>query len=88
MNLKGKDFRELRAKGHHLKPVAITGHDGLSQDVIDKINAELDIHGLIKVKIGKGPLNRKEAADQLVSVTGAVLVQLLGRTILLYRLHQ
>ena len=63
----------------------ITGHDGITPEVLEKVNAELEVHGLIKVKIGKGPLPRKKAADQLVVETGAVLVQLLGRTVLLYR---
>jgi len=85
MELKGKDHRKLRAEGHHLKPVVITGNDGLSSDVLEKIDSELRIHGLIKIKIGKGPLHRKEAAEQLVSATGAAVVQVLGRTILLYR---
>ena len=85
MTLKGKDFRRLRADGHHLNPVVITGHDGITPEVLEKVNAELEVHGLIKVKIGKGPLQRKKAADQLVVETGAVLVQLLGRTVLLYR---
>ena len=85
MELKGKDHRRLRSEGHHLKPVVITGHDGLSPDVISKIDKELRIHGLIKIKIGKGPLGRKEAASQLSALTGAAVVQILGRTILLYR---
>ena len=85
MDLKGKDHRRLRAEGHHLNTVVITGQDGLTTDVLAKIDSELLRHGLIKIKIGKGPLHRKEAAQQLVAATGAALVQVLGRTILLYR---
>ena len=85
MDLKGKDFRRLRAEGHHLNPVVITGHEGLTPEVLAKVASELDVHPLIKVKIGKGPLNRKEAAEQLATVLDVVVVQILGRTILLYR---
>ena len=85
MELKGKDHRRLRAEGHHLKPVVITGHDGLSHDVLSKIESELRVHELIKIKIGKGPIHRKDAAVELELKTGASVVQVLGRTILLYR---
>ena len=85
MPIRGKEVRALRAAGHSLTPVLIIGRAGLSDEVIAAIQLELDTHELIKVKVGKGPMNRKEIAALLPERTGADVVNLLGRTILLYR---
>lgn len=84
MTLSGKQNRYLRAMGHHLKPVVLIGKEGLTKVVLDKIMIELNCHELIKVKIGKGELSRKEVVRLLADQTGASVVQLLGKTILLY----
>ena len=48
--------------------------------------AVLEARELVKVKLGSGcPLDRKEAAAVLAEKTGARVVQVLGRTILLFR---
>ena len=70
--------------GHHLDPVVIIGKGGLSDDVLAKLMDELDTHDLIKVKVGKGELKRNDAVTLLSEQTGAHVVQLLGKTILLY----
>ena len=70
MKYTGKENRELRAKAHHIKPVVFTGKDGITTEIIEKINEQLKAHELIKVKIGKGPLQRKSAAKILAEKTG------------------
>ena len=85
MAIRGKEVRALRAAGHSLTPALIVGRAGLSDEVLTAIDRELDEHELIKIKVGKGPMKRKEVAALLPERTGAEVVQLLGRTILLYR---
>jgi len=86
MKLSGKQIRHLRGLGHHLDPVIMLGKAGLSEGIVDKTSEALDAHELIKVKVQDGcMLDRKEAADQLSKVTQAQLVQVLGRTFLLFR---
>ena len=63
------------------RPGIIIGKAGQE---VDKLKEELMTHELIKVKIGKGKLKRKEAVVLLSEKTGAQVVQLLGKTILLY----
>ena len=84
MALTGKQNRYLRAMGHHLDPVVTIGKSGLSDEVLAKLMDELDTHELIKVKVGKGALKRNDAVPLLATQTGAHVVQLLGKTILLY----
>jgi len=86
MKLTGKQIRYLRGLGHHLDPVIMLGKAGLSESIVDKTSEALDLHELIKVKVQDGcMLDRKVAADQLAKVTQAQLVQVLGRTFLLFR---
>jgi len=84
--LTGKQRRHLRALGHHLSPVLQIGHEGLTDSLVAQANAQLDLHELIKAKVGESsPLPRHAAASQLSSATKSELAQVLGRTFLLYR---
>ena len=84
--LTGKQVRYLRGLGHHLKPLAMLGREGLTDSVIAAVDAVLDAHELVKVKVGNGcPLDRREAAALLAAKTFAAEVQVLGKTILLFR---
>ena len=85
MPLTGKQRRELRALGHHLEPVVIVGQSGVSEGIIGAVNQALQDHELIKVKLNEGPDERHDAAEKLAEGSGAHLVQLLGRTVLLFK---
>lgn len=85
MPLTGKQRRALRALGHHLEPVVLTGQSGITEGVVAAVEQALKDHELIKVKIGEGPDERRDAAQQLAEATGAELAQVLGRTVLLFK---
>jgi RNA-binding protein len=86
VQLTGKQNRFLRGLGHSLKPFVMIGKQHLSEEVIKATNEALDTHELIKVKIQEGCLeDRRVVATELGSVTGAAVVQVLGKTFLLYR---
>jgi len=85
-SLTGKQNRFLRGLGHHLNPVVLVGKDAISQGLIDSVEEALNQHELIKIKLQEGCLlDRKEVASQLSEQTNSAVVQILGRTILLYR---
>ncbi len=88
MPLTGKQRRQLRALGHHLEPVVIVGQSGVTEGVIGAVEQALHDHELIKVKIHEGPEERHEAAEKLAQGAQAELVQLLGRTALLFKKRQ
>ena len=84
--LTGKQTRYLRGLGHHLKPLVILGRDGITDNVISAANAVVGAHELVKVKIGNGcPLERQEAAAAIADRTGSEVVQILGKTVLIFR---
>ena len=78
--------KSLRGKGHHLEPIVFVGKEGLSATLLKSTEAAIKTHELIKIKLGQNcPLERNEAGNELARCTGAVLVQVIGRMILLYR---
>jgi len=84
--LSGKQMRYLRSLGHHLKPLVMLGREGITDNVIAAAHAVLGAHELLKVKIGNGcPLEKREAAAALAAGTGSEIVQILGKTFLVFR---
>jgi len=84
--LTGKQLRHLRGLGHHLKPLVMLGRDGITDNVIKAADAVLKAHELVKIKIGNGCLlERREAADAIAAGTGSEVIQLLGKTFLVFR---
>jgi RNA-binding protein len=84
--LKGKQRRYLRGLGHHLEPVVMVGQHGITDTLVQALEDALFTHELVKVKLGQNcPLHKKEAAEQLAAASGSEFVQLIGKTVLLYR---
>jgi len=84
--LTGRQVRYLKGLGHHLKPLVMLGRDGITDNVISAANAVLGAHELIKVKIGNGcPLERGDAAEAIAERTGSEVVQILGKTFLVFK---
>jgi len=84
--LTNKQVRYLKGLGHHLKPLVMLGREGITNNVISAAHAVLTAHELIKVKIGNGCLlERGEAAEAIAERTGSEVVQILGKTFLVFR---
>ena len=81
--------KKLRGLGHHLEPKVYVGKEGLSLPLQQSVAAALKAHELIKVKLGQNcPMERAAAGDQLARLSGATLVQVIGRMVLLFRPNQ
>jgi RNA-binding protein len=86
--LTGSQRRHLRGLGHHLDPVVQLGKGGLTDSVIAAVDAALERHELVKVRVGtECPDDRHEIAERLAPAVKAQLAQVLGRTMLIYRRH-
>jgi RNA-binding protein len=84
MALTSKQRQHLKGLAHGLNPAVWIGQSGLTDAVIEKINAELEAHELIKVKFADGPQNREEHAAVAERVRAEV-VQVIGRITAMYR---
>ncbi|MBU0943311.1 MAG: ribosome assembly RNA-binding protein YhbY [Proteobacteria bacterium] len=84
LNAKQKKF--LKGLGHDLTPVVAIGKEGLGEKIVKATALELSRHELIKIKVGKNsPVSCQETAESLSIGTGSSLVQIIGKTILLYK---
>lgn len=86
VTLTGKQKKFLKGLGHHLSPLVSIGKEGMTENVLKATRQELFIRELIKVKIGNNSsINKQEAADFLPTATESTLIQLIGKTLLLYK---
>src|SRR4051812_36222030 len=75
-----------RAEAHHLDPVVMIGNEGLSAAVKKEINAALNAHGLIKIRVLGDDRTQREAMYQaLADELGAAPIQHIGKLLVLWR---
>lgn len=78
--------RAHRADAHHLSPVVMVGGDGLTPNVRKEIDAALDAHGLIKVRVFSDDRAARELMYQeLAADLNAATVQHIGKLLVLWR---
>jgi RNA-binding protein len=82
--LAGFQKRHLRSLAQRLDPVVWVGDEGLSAGVLRALREALAAHELVKVRM-RAPADKRAAAAELAAVSGAVLVGLIGHTVILYR---
>lgn len=82
----GSERRALRARMHAERPAVQVGRGGLEAPVIDSANDAIAAREIIKVAFGKGfEGTPREGAETLADALGAEIIEVRGRTALLYR---
>ena len=75
-----------RADAHHLDPVVLIGGDGLTPAVKKEVDAALNAHGLIKVRVfGDDRAARELIYQELAAELHAAPVQHIGKLLVLWR---
>ncbi|MBL8324522.1 MAG: YhbY family RNA-binding protein [Rubrivivax sp.] len=84
--LSATERREHRAAAHHLDPVVMVGAEGLTEAVVQAVDAALKAHGLVKVRVLS---DDREAREMMfATLTGklaAAPVQHIGKLLVLWR---
>jgi RNA-binding protein len=75
--LKGFQRKYLRSQAHHLDPVVMIGKNGLSQSVVDKIDASLNDHELIKIRFLD--YNRDDVQEMCGKIAGKTSSEFCGK---------
>lgn len=84
--LTSKQRQHLKALAHGLKPVVHIGKSELEDKVVAAVQQALFDHELIKVKLLESvTLPKQDVAASLATATAAELVNVIGRTIILYK---
>ena len=78
--------KDKRADAHHLDPVVMIGGDGLTPAVVKEIDAALNAHGLIKVRVFSDERETRAAYfATLADTLGAAPIQHIGKLLVLWR---
>jgi RNA-binding protein len=87
--LTSKQRAHLRSLAHPLKPILQIGKEGVTEEVASSVTDAFQNRELLKVKVlESAPLDARDAAGELAElVEGAHVVQVIGRTVALYRRH-
>jgi RNA-binding protein len=87
--LRGKQRRYLRGLGVNMDPVVFVGKDGITGALLAEIDAVVTKRELVKVRLlDSVEGDRKVVARELAERAGTELVQVLGRTVLLFRRNE
>jgi RNA-binding protein len=81
--------QHLKGLAHSLKPLLFVGKEGVTETGARAVADAFNTRELIKVKVQESaPDDARESGRQLAGrVAGAHLVQVIGRTVVLYRPH-
>ena len=86
MPLTNKQNKYLRGLSHDLKPVVMIGNSGVTEGVLNELEARLAHHELIKVRIsGVDRDERRQMAENLCKESNSELVNAIGHIAVLYR---
>lgn len=78
----------LKAKAHTLDPLVIIGDKGLTANVIREIDRTLSAHELIKIRVNTDDRDERAAwMEQIAGALAAAPVQMIGKTIVIWRLN-
>ncbi|MDI9422595.1 MAG: ribosome assembly RNA-binding protein YhbY [Bacillota bacterium] len=84
--LTSKQRAYLRGLGNELEPVFQIGKGGLSEEILNQLDAVLEARELIKVKVLKSCLDEAgQLADEIAGALNSDVVQTIGKSFLLYR---
>ncbi len=87
--LNAKQKRFLRGLGSTTRAIFQVGKEGMSVNLIATMDDSLRAHELVKISVLKNcPVPVQEIALDLASGTHSEVVQIIGHTILLYRVSE
>ena len=82
----GKQRSLFRAEANALQAILQIGKGGVEENLIKQVDDALEARELIKIKaLETCPDDAKTAAETLAAQTGADIIQMVGRTIVLWR---
>ena len=85
VSLTSRERAHLKARAHALEPRVQVGQSGPTDAVIKEIDRALTAHELIKVKILANRDARDQIAEAVCGRTEAVIVQQVGKVVVLWR---
>lgn len=85
MTLSNRQVRHLRGLTHNLQPVVMVADKGLSENVMAEIEAALDHHELVKIKLKSDRETRTEWIREISERCKAEKVHVIGQVACFFR---
>ncbi|AAM03645.1 TPA: YhbY family RNA-binding protein [Methanosarcina acetivorans] len=79
---------QLRSDASKISPILNIGKNGVTETLIEELNKQIKANRLVKVKVLKSAEEGKDLktiADELAEATRSTLIDVRGRTVVLYR---
>jgi len=87
--LSNNQKKYLRGIAHGLNPMIIIGTNGVTESLMEELESTLTHHEILKIKIALGDRDeRQEITQHILDKTGALLVQSVGKTCIIYRQNE
>lgn len=84
--MKKEDKKYLKKEAHYLKAIFQIGKDGISENLLEGLDAALVAHELIKIHLLKTvPTEKTMIINQLCTNLNCELIDSIGKMIVLYR---
>lgn len=86
MVLSSKQRKFLESLANDLEPIVRLGKFGVTPTLVQTVSEVLTAHELMKIKIlENAKIDKEQAAEEIIQGTGASLIKIIGRVIILYR---
>lgn len=79
---------QLKSDASKISPILNIGKNGVTETLIEELNKKLKVNRLVKVRVLKSAEEGKDLktiADELAAATRSTLIDVRGRTVVLYR---
>jgi RNA-binding protein len=79
---------QLKSDASKISPILNIGKNGITETLIEELNKKLKVNRLVKVRVLKSAEEGKDLktiADELAAATRSTLIDVRGRTVVLYR---
>ncbi|HIH74648.1 MAG TPA: YhbY family RNA-binding protein [Methanosarcina sp.] len=79
---------QLKSDASKISPILNVGKNGVTDTLIEELNKQIKANRLVKVKVLKSAEEGKDLkaiADELAEATRSTLIDVRGRTVVLYR---
>ena len=88
MELTNKQKAKLKSMAQHLDAIVRIGDKGVTPTVVSSMNEALKARELVKFSVAHSDRNvRKELIKELAKASDAILVNIIGKTALLFKVN-
>lgn len=79
---------QLKAQANQISPILNIGKNGITDALIEELNKQIKANRLVKVRVLKSAEEGKDIktiANEIAEATKSTLIEVKGRTVVLYR---